>query len=54
MVHRLVNSIRNTALVRYTDRYNTVIAVKGSTLERASDGRDGQGGFRRGVVLLVW
>lgn len=34
----------------YTDRHNIVIAAKGSTLDRASDGRDGHGGFRHGVV----
>jgi len=53
LVHRLFNSIRNTVLRCYTDRHNTVITVKGSTLDRASDGRDGHGGFRHGVICQL-
>ena len=32
LVHRLVYSIHNAALAYYTDRHNSVIAAKGSTL----------------------
>jgi len=33
LVHRLVTSIRNTAVRCYTDRHNTVMTAKGSTLD---------------------
>ena len=37
----------------YTDRHSTVIAAKGSTLDRASDGRDGHRGLRHGAICQV-
>ena len=45
LIHEPVNIHPNTVLGCYTDRHNTVIAVKGSTLDPASDGQDGHGGF---------
>lgn len=58
LVHRFVNSIRNTVLRCHTDQHNTVMAVKGSTLDNkqgfyfSEHGEDGEAQFSSAEALF--